>query len=172
MQSLVPSLCGNTSLANYHVMKPGGFLAPHVDHAQDPETGLPHVLNIILYLSPQWDSENGGATLLYDKWGKEIKATVEYKPNRAIIFLHTPYSFHCVEQIKANLPVIRRTLYVDYYSESSNPYKNMDLNFPKKWFPHGTTFILPSIFNYLNIKNVQYTKAYIKYTLNRICSKC
>lgn len=170
IQSLVQSFCGNTLLANYHVMKPGGFLAPHVDHAQDPETGLPHVLNIILYLSPQWDPANGGSTLLYDKCGKNIMAKVEYKPNRAVIFLHTPYSFHCVEQIKPNLSMVRRTVYVDYYSESKNPYKDLDLSFPNNWFSHGTTFILPNIFSYLNIKNAQYTKAYIKYALNRILS--
>ena len=42
---------GNSALANYHEMYESGFLGLHVDHSSEPETGLPHVLNIILYLS-------------------------------------------------------------------------------------------------------------------------
>ena len=58
---------GNTALANYHEMYESGFLGSHVDHSPEPETGLPHVLNIILYLSENWDKSWGGATNLLIK---------------------------------------------------------------------------------------------------------
>ena len=168
MPELTSTQCGNLELGNYHLMEPGGFLAPHVDHSSEPGTGLPHVLNIILYLSDRWDDSYGGSTTFYDKKGKDIVETVNYKPNRAVIFLHTPYSFHCVEEIENDIPVARKTLYVDYYSTSMEPYRNLKLPFSNKWFYHGTTFRLPGILEYFKTKNYPYTKAMIQYTLNKL----
>ena len=125
---------GNTMLANYHEMGSDGFLGSHVDHSSDPSTGNPHVLNIILYLSSEWKNDFGGGTLFFDKHGKKQISKVEYRANRAVIFLHTPYSFHGVERLKNNGYVKRKLLYVDYYSDSYNPYKNFNLSFPNKWF--------------------------------------
>ena len=51
-------------LANYHEMGSNGFLGSHVDHSSDPNTGYPHVLNVILYLSSEWKSSYGGAIAL------------------------------------------------------------------------------------------------------------
>ena len=51
---------GNTALANYHEMYSSGFLGTHVDHSSEPYTGLPHVLNIILYLSKNGISPGEG----------------------------------------------------------------------------------------------------------------
>lgn len=158
---------GNTMLANYHEMKHGGFLGSHVDHSHEPALGLPHVLNIIVYLSDDWEARFGGGTLFFDRHGKSVRAKVEYKPNRAVIFLHTPYSFHGVERLMNNGEVRRRTLYVDYYSLSKNPFEHMKLDFPNKWFKHGTTFVMPRFLDYFKPKNKKYTKTYIKYLLTR-----
>ena len=162
---------GNTKLANYHTMEPGGILTSHVDHSSEPVSGIPHVMNIIIYLTKDWDLSNGGGTLLYDKTGKHVIKKVEYKGNRAVLFLHTPYSFHGVEKIDGSSPKNRKTIYVDYYSSSFIPYKDFDLNFANKWFYHGTVFKLKSIFQYFNIKGWLYTKANIQYHLNRYKSK-
>ena len=48
---LITTKTDNKMLANYHEMEPGGYLGPHVDHSSDPISGMPHVLNIILFLS-------------------------------------------------------------------------------------------------------------------------
>jgi len=168
MNSLSGTKFGNTNLANYHEMQPGGFLAPHVDHGSEPITGRPHVLNIITYLSDEWRDDYGGSTLFYDQKGKEIVSKVAYKPNRAVIFLHTPYSFHCVERIKPGLPTIRKSLYVDYYSDSLEPYKNINLPFPSKWFDHPTTFNLNSVLDYFKPSNINYFKAKVNYLLNKM----
>jgi hypothetical protein len=165
---LVSTQCGNSQLGNYHLMEPGGFLAPHVDHASEPETGLPHVLNIILYLSEEWDEAYGGSTTFYDSKGKRLVSEVKYRPNRAVIFMHTPYSFHCVEEIQADIPLPRKTLYVDYYSQSFNPYVNLKLPFPNRWFYHGTTFRLPHWYSYFAPSNYRYSKAMLQYQLRRL----
>ena len=110
----------------------------------------------------------GGSTLLFNKNGRKVKAQIPYKRNRAVIFLHTPYSFHGVERLKNNLNIKRKSLYVDYYSESLKPFNHIKLDFPNKWFSHGTTFILPNKSEYFKIKNWRYTKSLIRYNINRL----
>jgi len=94
-------------------------------------------------------------------------AKVEYKPNRAVIFLHTPYSFHGVERLQNNGEVKRKTLYVDYYSKSTKPFDHMKFDFSNIWFKHDTTFRLPQLTDYFKLKNRNYAKAYAKYMLRR-----
>jgi Rps23 Pro-64 3,4-dihydroxylase Tpa1-like proline 4-hydroxylase len=161
IETLQSTKIGNTHLANYHEMSRGGILASHVDHAKEPTTGLPHVLNIILYLSDDWAPAFGGSTQLYNKNGTVVSKSVEYRPNRAVIFLHTPHSFHGVSPLVGNGDVKRKILYVDYYSQSVEPYKDMKLDFPCKWFDHPTTFKLNSKLDYLKPKN----RAYLKHLL-------
>lgn len=158
---------GNTDLANYHEMSQNGFLGSHVDHSSDPNTGKPHVLNIILYLTKNWKKEWGGATTLSNQNGKKILKEIEYVPNRAVIFLHTPYSFHGVSEIKNNQEN-RATLYVDYYSKSKKPFEHMTLSFSNKWFEHGTCFVLPKKIDYFKLKNFYYTKTLFFYNLRKL----
>lgn len=169
-KSLAITDIGNTSLANYHVMSPGGVLGPHVDHSSEPNLGIPHVLNIIVCLSEKWDDTNGGATLLYNKNGSEMVTRLPFEPNQAIVFLHTPYSFHGVERIASRAQNLRRTIYVDYYSQNLQPYMQMNLNFDKKWFRHGTTFKLDWL-DYAKPKNKNYAKVMLGYQINRFKSK-
>ena len=163
IETLVTTHNGNTILANYHEMESDGLLGAHVDHSHEPELGLPHVLNIIIYLSSDWRVDFGGSTIFFNPTGGEAKSKVDYMPNRAVIFLHTPYSFHGVDRLKDNGDIKRKSLYVDYYSESLTPFKHMDLSFKNHWFKHGTTFTLPKLSDYIKWKNRNYAKTYLKY---------
>ncbi len=160
---------GNTDLANYHEMSRSGFLGSHVDHSADPNTGKPHVLNIILYLTKNWKTNWGGSTTLSDKKGKKIIKEIEYIPNRAVIFLHTPYSFHGVSKLQNN-NINRATIYVDYYSQSKQPFENINPNFNNKWFKHGTCFVLENKLDYFKLKNLYYTKTLINYKIREFFS--
>jgi Rps23 Pro-64 3,4-dihydroxylase Tpa1-like proline 4-hydroxylase len=171
INDIFPVTSTNEHLANYHEMRESGNLAPHVDHSHEPVIGKPHVLNIIIYLSDDWDEKLGGNTLLYDEKGKKIKIKIPYKKNRAIIFLHTPYSFHGVEKITNTTNSIRKTIYVDYYSKSLKPFDNLNLNISKKWFKHGTTFIFQNKLDYLKPKNISYTRTFFRYKISEILSK-
>lgn len=162
MKELFTTKVANTHLANYHVMNKNGFLGSHVDHSSDPSTGYPHVLNIILYLTKNWKKEWGGGTTLMDKTGKKIINKIEYVPNRAVVFLHTPYSFHGVENINSNI-FSRSSIYVDYYAKNFKPYDHFNLDFKKKWFKHSTCFVLPRKIQYFFPKNIYYLKTRIKY---------
>ncbi len=167
IKSLFATDVGNTDLANYHEMYKNGFLGSHVDHSSDPKTGSPHVLNIILYLTQNWNNDWGGNTVFMSKNGKKIIKEISYTPNRAVLFLHTPYSFHGVTKLENNKNT-RSTIYVDYYSENKDPYQNYKLDFGTKFFHHGTCFVLPKTMDYLKPKNFYYLRTRLGYFINRI----
>ena len=169
IKDLFSTNSGNTALANYHEMYESGFLGTHVDHSSEPDTGLPHVLNIILYLTKNWNLSWGGSTVLANKNGRQIEKTIDFIPNRAVIFLHSPFTFHGVSKIKNNL-LKRSTIYVDYYSKNKNPYSHLNLNFKNVWFKHPTTFILPNFKDYFLKKNREYLKKMFKHKIKSILS--
>ena len=148
-------------------MNVGGYLGPHVDHSNDPSKGFPHVLNVILYLTPNWNDSYGGHTILFDKQGKQVVKKIEYQSNRLVIFLHSPYTFHGVTKINENCKMKRSTMYFDYYSKATNPYKMLNVNFKSFFFKHNTTFILPRFRDYFKKENKKYLKSYIKYKINK-----
>ncbi|MDC1356379.1 2OG-Fe(II) oxygenase [Pseudomonadota bacterium] len=157
----------NEVLSNFHEMSKSGFLGSHVDHSHHPTSNKKHVLNIILYLSKDWKSDFGGNTLLFNKYGSKVEKFVEYIPNRLLIFLHTPYSFHGVDELKPNKNQVRKTLYLDFYSEHENPYSHLSLPFKNHFFKHGTTFVLNKKLSYLKPENFYYTKTLLRYNFNK-----
>ena len=167
IKDLFSTNVGNTALANYHEMYESGFLGTHVDHSSEPSSGLPHVLNIILYLSKNWDVTWGGSTMFANKNGTKIEKKIDYIPNRAVIFLHSPFTFHGVTKIQNNLTK-RSTIYVDYYSKNKKPYTHLDLQFKNVWFKHPTTFILPKFKDYFPKKNRIYLKKMLKHKIKSL----
>jgi Rps23 Pro-64 3,4-dihydroxylase Tpa1-like proline 4-hydroxylase len=153
----------NKNISNFHSMSKNGFLGSHVDHSIDPKSRCPHVMNIIIFLTKNWKNSYGGNTLFYNSKGSKIIKKILYKPNRAVIFLHTPYSFHGVSKIINNKSIKRSTIYVDYFSKSLEPYEHMSLPFSNKWFLHDTCFKLPSKLDYFKLKNSYYLKSNLKY---------
>lgn len=162
---------GNSLLANFHVMKSNGILGSHVDHGAEPSDGRAHVLNIIIYLSENWLPEYGGHTQLYNSKGSAVVSEVINKPNRALIFLHTPYSFHGVSKLNDDITEPRKTLYIDYYSASLTPYSHLRLSFPNLWFNHVTTFKLSQYIDYLKPANFKYVRRLTRYNLTRKISE-
>ena len=167
INNLFSTKLGNTALANYHEMYKSGYLGTHVDHSSEPSTGFPHVLNIILYLSKNWEREWGGATILANQNGTKILKEIDYIPNRAVIFLHTPFTFHGVTKLQNNL-VKRSSIYVDYYTSDLDPYSHLKLDFKNVWFKHPTTFILPKFRDFFLKKNRKYLVKMIKHKIKSI----
>ena len=144
-------------------------MGTHVDHSSEPDTGLPHVLNIILYLTKNWHLSWGGSTVFANRNGRKIEKKIDFVPNRAVIFLHSPFTFHGVSKIQNNRTK-RSTIYVDYYSKNMNPYSHLNLNFKNVWFKHPTTFILPKFKDYFLTKNREYLKKMIKHKIKSLLS--
>ena len=102
----------------FHVSSGGGFLGSHVDQSYLGRRGpffkkYIHVCSTVFYGSPEWRSEYGGHTVLFDRSGRTPVATVECRPNRTNVFLHTSTSFHGVSEMTTDRK--RYSLYMDYY---------------------------------------------------------
>lgn len=83
--------------AGWHIHGTGGKLNVHLDYSIHPKLMLERKLNLIYYLSEDWDTEWGGGLQLWK--GHRRKAiehvkTVECKFNRAILFDTTQNSWH------------------------------------------------------------------------------
>jgi hypothetical protein len=138
----------------FHAMSSNSFLGPHTDHTVDMNGKSYHVLNIIIYASKEWDANFGGGTTIHDKKGK-IFTDVEFKPNRALIFLHSPISIHGTQRISNYADKKRFSIYFDFYSDEVNPYIHLDLpTFSKISSPH--LFYFDNVFDYFKPRNRKY----------------
>lgn len=116
LKRLIPDPYYNTDYGYYHIVSPGGVLASHVDHSRHSSLSVPHVLNLVVYLSDGWDPADGGALCLYDAAGKEIRQRFTCDGNRGIVFACNPAAYHGVEPIREGGAKRRHSLYFAYYS--------------------------------------------------------
>lgn len=105
----------NTDYGYYHIVGPGGVLGSHVDHSHHTFLQIPHVLNIVVYMTKDWNDADGGALCLFDETGKKVMKRVPCQFNRAVIFACTPTAFHGVEPIREGAPKRRHSIYFAYY---------------------------------------------------------
>jgi Rps23 Pro-64 3,4-dihydroxylase Tpa1-like proline 4-hydroxylase len=153
----------------YHLMDKNSYLGPHIDHMMDMDSndlGY-HVLNIIVYITDNWNPNWGGHTFFTDK--KHLEFTdVEYKPNRAVIFMHSPISIHGTNRVNRQAENKRISIYFDYYSNEINPYSHLGYKFNLHKSPH--LFFLPSFKDYFLKKNRKYLKHFLSHYKNKALS--
>ena len=169
------SLCDCKNYGGYypfHTMTKGGLLGSHVDHSKS-KYGDIHVANSIYYVSPEWEESWGGETILFDKNGYNIKTSIQPKPNRLVLFIHSSTSFHGVNTITNLAKFKRSTYYMDYYINDKD-LKNLQINlknqnyFESKYTNHPTTFIplFPLGKKSFNPKTLFKPKTYYPYLYN------
>jgi hypothetical protein len=104
----------------------GGLLNVHKDYSIHPKLGLMRNYNLIIYMTPDWDSSWGGGLELWShdeetNLPKECITKVENKFNRAILFDTTQNSWHGLpEQLTCPENVSRCSLATYYVSDISN----------------------------------------------------
>jgi hypothetical protein len=170
LRSFLTSITGFTNLevtsningigfSFFHAMQPGSFLAPHTDHTRDLNNGPYHVLNIIIYMSADWDPNWGGGTTLFGE-NVELNSVVEYRPNRALVFMHSPHSIHGTSRVSQLATKDRLSIYYDFYTSDKQPYKHLGMPDIKLLdSPH--LFYLPKWWMYLKKQNHRYVKMHI-----------
>ncbi|QMU62986.1 MAG: 2OG-Fe(II) oxygenase [Flavobacteriaceae bacterium] len=110
-------------------MKKNQFLNPHLDNSHDKDRNRWRVLNLLYYVTPNWNDENGGHLELWPNGLKKKQITLYSKFNRLVVMATHQLSWHSVS------PVL-----VDSYRNCVSNYyfSNSPLRLNDKF--HVTTF--------------------------------
>lgn len=101
--------------AGLHIHPQGGRLGIHLDYEKHPLTGKQRRINIILYMSRDWQPEWNGQTEL---WNADVSACVARSPvvfNQAVIFRTDNISWHGLPEPITSPPGIFRKSIAYYY---------------------------------------------------------
>lgn len=123
----------------WHVHTRGGLLNIHKDYSIHPKLKWERALNLILYLTPDWQSEWGGGLGLWteqDSQPHELIHNVECLFNRAVLFDTRKNSWHGLPDPLRCPEGVRRTSLAVYYL--TNPAEGVDpreraLFAPSEW---------------------------------------
>jgi len=116
LRGLIPDPYYNTEYGYYHIVGPGGILGSHVDHSHHQSLKIPHVLNLVVYLTENWKKDDGGALCLFNEDGRQLVKKIDCQFNRAVLFAANPIAYHGVEPIDKGCGSKRRSIYFAYYS--------------------------------------------------------
>lgn len=112
----------------WHVHTRGGLLNVHKDYSIHPKLKLERALNLILYVTPDWDTSWGGGLGLWtekDNQPHELIHNVECLFNRAVLFDTRKNSWHGLPDPIECPEGVRRTSLAVYYlttpTESTDP---------------------------------------------------
>ncbi len=80
-------------------MGKGHFLQPHLDNSHDLEQENYRVLNLLYYVTPNWNAKNGGNLEL---WDEKVTTAIEIPSlfNRLVLMSTNDKSFHSVNEVK------------------------------------------------------------------------
>ncbi|MBF2066445.1 MAG: 2OG-Fe(II) oxygenase [Calothrix sp. C42_A2020_038] len=104
------------------LMDNGCFLNPHLDNSHDKDRDKYRVLNLLYYVSPDWQEEYGGNLELWDNGLKNKCRTIHSKFNRLVIMVTNKKSLHSVSKINHQG---QRCCVSNYYF-SNQPVENHD----------------------------------------------
>jgi len=119
----IQGLMGDTGFSGggAHKIRTGGKLSLHVDFNIHSETKRFRVLNLLLYLNPQWEKEWEGALELWDLDNKKLTDKIYPIFNRAVIFTLSDKSVHGHPvPLKTPEGIERYSLALYYYIEEPN----------------------------------------------------
>ena len=146
--------------AGLHSHGKNGRLNVHLDYEKHPVTGKERRLNIILFMSKDWDASWNGANELWDKDAEKCIKKTDIKFNRAIIFKTNEISWHGIhEKIICPEGVYRKSLAYYYVSP-------LNLNKDETEYRKKAKYIKPKNDEYNENMNALY-----KIRANRLITK-
>ncbi len=80
-------------------MAKGHFLQPHIDNSHDSSRKYYRTLNLLYYVTPAWNEEDGGNLMLWDKAVRE-SVTIPSRFNRLVLMETNPWSWHSVNKVE------------------------------------------------------------------------
>ena len=99
------------------MMFSGDYLNPHIDNSHDAQRNRYRRLNILYYVSPEWNLANGGNFELWDDARKTPK-TIVATQNRLVVMETTKLSWHSVSKVNAESA---RCCVSNYYYSMESP---------------------------------------------------
>jgi len=82
------------------LMTAGNFLNPHVDNSHNNDRTTYRVLNLLYYVSPGWQQQDGGHLELWPNGVKQQAVTITSLFNRLVVMSTGPDSWHSVCAVK------------------------------------------------------------------------
>ena len=100
----IESLMADSSLyaGGLSLMANKNYLNPHLDNSHDKDRNLWRVLNLLYYVTPNWEIENGGNLELWLEGLKKEKTIVTSKFNRLVVMATHQNSWHSVSKVNAD----------------------------------------------------------------------
>ena len=97
-------------------MAKGHFLGPHIDNSHDSSRHYYRTLNLLYYITPDWDEANGGNLQL---WNRDVSknVTIHSRFNRLVLMETTPTSWHSVNEVRSE--GLRKCVSNYYFSRRS-----------------------------------------------------
>jgi Rps23 Pro-64 3,4-dihydroxylase Tpa1-like proline 4-hydroxylase len=99
------------------MMFQGDFLNPHIDNSHDGDRQRYRRLNLLYYVSPDWQTSYGGNFELWDA-ARKVPKTLTAHFNRLVVMETTKQSWHSVSHVVADRP---RCCVSNYYFSPISP---------------------------------------------------
>ena len=161
-ENIVKDITGNQKVwadmglhgGGWHAHSTSGNLNIHLDYSIHPKLKLERNYNLIVYLTPDWNSAWGGGLEFWDHHEdgtpSHLHTTTENRFNRAILFDTTQYSWHGLpEHLTCPDGIARQSLAVYYVTEPS-PQAN-----PRSralFVPHGAQANDPEVLELIRLR--------------------
>ena len=110
-------------------MSKGAYLRPHLDNSHDRDRQRYRVLNLLYYVTPDWQESYGGSLQLWDDGPRGRPRTIPSLFNSLVIMLTNKGSWHSVSEVQHDG---RRCCVSNYYFSSISP--------DEKDYFHATSF--------------------------------
>ena len=104
---LIGEICGIKLLYADNSLYAGGlslmaknnFLNPHLDNSHDADRNCWRVLNLLYYVTPNWEKTNGGHLEIWPNGPKKEPVLIESKFNRLAVMATHDTSWHSVNKV-------------------------------------------------------------------------
>lgn len=113
---------GSLYAGGLSLMAKDNFLHPHLDNSHDAKRERWRVLNLLYYVTPDWELQNGGNLELWPNGPKKEPIVIESKFNRLVVMATHDRSWHSVNKVTID---INRCCISNYYF-SDVPSKGSD----------------------------------------------
>jgi hypothetical protein len=161
-ENIVSEITGNQGVqadvglhgGGWHAHTKSGKLNVHLDYSIHPKLKLERHYNLIVYITPDWNSEWGGGLEVWDhnKDGtpSTLSATIENRFNRAVLFDTTQYSWHGLPRdLTCPEGVMRQSMAVYYVTE---PAESADTRSRALFVPHGAQADDPEVLELIKLR--------------------